>query len=127
MVYKLLLLTVLFCSCKLRSANNASQQESQLIGKWKMTQYYADIGDGKENWVEADKERTIEFKENGAFIDSEQANAGRYVLQDSIHIEIIPHDKTKTYKMQIIELNAKNLVLRANCIEGCGEKYVRVN
>ncbi|MCU7547545.1 lipocalin family protein [Chitinophagaceae bacterium LB-8] len=125
MVYKLILLTVLLCSCKLRSVHHTSQP-AQLVGKWKMTQYYADIGDGKGNWQEADQQRTIEFRKDGVFIDSEHKNAGRYVLLDSTNIKVVPEDTTKAYNVKIIELNDTSLVLRPNCIEGCGEKYIRI-
>src|SRR5688500_1823440 len=116
------LMTILVVS----SCQFSPGQSPAIVGKWKMTHFYADIGDGKGTWQEADKQntRTIEFKKNGEFIDSQKDKTGKYALLDSTHVEI--KDNSQSYKMTIVELGTDLLVVKANCIEGCGEKYVRI-
>jgi hypothetical protein len=120
-----LFLILTMTACLMHNSND----ENKLIGKWKMTSYYADIGDGKENWQAADeqRQRNIEFKKNGEFVDSENDQLTRFILKDSTHIVASSKDGLASFVMTIIQLTNKELHLRPNCIEGCGEKYVRVN
>lgn len=123
-IYFSLLIAIIAFNCGCVS----NSDDHSIIGKWKMTYTYADIGDGKENWIEANNKqpRIIEFKRNREFEDSQNDKTGHYELVDSTHITILPDDKSAPYKLTIINLTRDSLLLRANCIEGCGEKYVRI-
>ncbi len=114
----------MMASCFLPGSNG----NNKLTGNWKMVSYYADIGDGKEHWqtVNEQQQRTIEFKQNGEFIDSENDQLIRYVMRDSSRIDIISKDNPQPYTMTIIQLTDTKLQLRPNCIEGCGEKYEKI-
>ena len=97
-------------------------------GRWQLTDYYADIGDGKENWRKPDKNhtRTIEFKPKGEFVDSDNPDLTRFVLRDSVHLEISLKTADEPFTWTIVRLSSDRLELRPSCIEGCGEKYKRI-
>lgn len=124
MKFLLVALIVIACSCK----DSNSSRENRLQGRWQMVSSYADIGDGKASWREADSKnpRIIEFTTAGDYIDDSNNIRQKYVQQDSTHLQIIPVGQQMPFMITIIKLTEDSLELKPNCIEGCGEKYVRV-
>ena len=120
----LFLLSILATACTTtKNSGNAT-----ITGRWQLTHFYADIGDGKENWQPADTKqpRTIEFMGDSSYSDSGNKNLSKYILWDSTHIALMSRNNTDTVFMTIVELKKEELILRPNCIEGCGEKYKRI-
>jgi hypothetical protein len=114
-------------SCGSRSTVN-NNQGADIVGKWKLTSYLVDIGDGNGTWqqTKGPEQRTIEFKSDGGFSDSENSNAHGYRLIAKDTIQFIQSNNSELYAVSILKLTDDSLVLRPSCIEACGERYVRI-
>jgi hypothetical protein len=106
-----------------------------LIGKWQLTETYADIGDGSSKYeaVEEGQVAIVEFKENGEFVRTIPASGeictGTYTTKDDKEVSIEEKCKggTRSATYTIATLSSTNLTLQNNaCIEGCGEKYIAI-
>jgi hypothetical protein len=121
---KVLLILVLVVS--VFSACKKEIQDNDLTGKWKLTEYLADPGDGSGTWRPASNSQFIEFLEDGTLIfsPSGQYDSKRYnVTSDStIIFSGGPYDSPIRYN-----LSGNMLTLNPQCIERCGMKYVKVS
>jgi hypothetical protein len=120
-----LLLLLFYLSCGHASEN----KQPSLYGKWKMVYSLADIGDGKATWREADMSdpRIITFTEKGEFIDNKTNRSQKFEFQDSTHINVLTDHGTGPFTFTIVKLTRDSLELRPNCIEACGEKFIKLN
>ena len=129
MIYRItLLLFVLMISCDSKEI----EPENDLVGKWRLIEVYADPGDGSGEYNPVTSDKTIEFKNNGQFLSNGQM----------CHVEIEPSagskgsysidDKTLTpdnceFAVDLpFEFQGSLLIIHHFCIEGCGEKYEKV-
>ncbi len=106
---------------------SSNVENSNLIGKWKLTESLADPGDGSGTWQMADPSNPqyLEFKNDGRLIFSP---TGMY---DSDHYQV-SSDSTmiflrgrESFPMRY-HLSENMLCLFPPCIEGCGLKYISV-
>ena len=110
-------------SCK----KDNSAKDNTLTGKWKLTETYADPGNGKVNYIAVPKDNKeyISFNGDGTLDGSGFANGTTYVVKDSVTIAVTSKDNTvENYRYSI-----KNGTLQMSpagpivCIEGCGTRY----
>ncbi len=115
-----------------------------LVGKWRLVEFYNDIGDGKGHlsWQKVDDQSAemLEFKNNGTFLYTmpdphAKGPVGKYLLE---------HDKdsnrtmisftstvtsasggTNAWKSMILDLKPTMLELSGPGIEGSGRRYSR--
>lgn len=136
----MLLWTVMACNKETAdpiddTAKRALKENNGLIGKWEIVEYLADPGDGSGTYheVKGDVAHTIEFKENGEFV--EQKGQGQssvplfnaYKIIDDKRIELIPINKnTPSHIWYYSDLSATRVTLGYGCIEACSGKYVAV-
>ena len=136
----MLLWTVMACNKETAdpiddTAKRALKENNGLIGKWKIVEYLADPGDGSGTYHEVKSEyvHTIEFKENGEYV--EQKGQGQssvplfnaYKVLDDKRIEMIPIDKNSpSHIWYYSDLSATKVTLGYGCIEACSGKYVAV-
>jgi hypothetical protein len=120
----LLAMICLVVGCK-KSADTGSLTNSSIIGKWKLTESYTDIGGGGATWQPADPNNPsiIEFRQDGTLniTSGSMHSSEQYkVLTDSTMI--ISHGSDSLpYRYQF----SKTLLsLYPPCIEGCGNRYV---
>jgi len=123
MMKKLFLLVIV---CAVISCQKASQTEhNSLVGKWRMTESYADPGDGSGTWHPADPAHPgyLEFKTDGTltFTPYNMYSANHYkITSDSTMLFI---RATDTIPFRYI-FSKTLLALYPPCYEGCGEKYI---
>jgi len=134
----MLLCTVMACKNETAdpiddTAKRAMKENNGLIGKWKLVEYLADPGDGSGTYreVTADVAHTIEFKENGEFIEKKGQGQSSvplfnaYKVLDDKRIELIPIDKTApSHIWYYSDLSTSKLTLGYGCIEACSGKYI---
>ena len=114
----IIIIIVLFASC------NKSILKTGLIGKWKLTEALYDPGDGRGQWTRPSQLTTIEFTSGGIIKYNDNKPSVNYkVLSDSV-LKISSTSNTVNIRY---ELDGNKLMLIPPCIEGCGEKYIRVN
>lgn len=113
----------------------ARTQNEGLEGKWKMTEYLADPGDGSGQWqvVKDPMAHTIEFKADGKFIETKGEGTSSvplfdaYKILDEQRIEMIPINKSeKSHIWYYSNTASDKLTLSYGCIEACSGKYVAV-
>ena len=103
-------------------------ENNSLVGKWKLTESYADPGDGSGTWQPADAAHPgyLEFKTDGTVTITPYNiyNAERYkITSDSTLLFIRSTDSIFTR----YSFSKTLLILYPPCIEGCGEKYIAVH
>lgn len=117
------------------TAKRALKENNGLVGKWKIVEYLADPGDGSGTYHEVKSElaHTIEFKENGEFVEKKAVGQSSvplfnaYKVLDDKRIELIPIDKTSpSHIWYYSDLSASKVTLGYGCIEACSGKYVAV-
>ncbi len=113
-------ISILF-SAAIVSACNKILSKSGLIGKWKLTEYLADPGDGSGKWTPAQQPTTIEFTESGQVRENNKISASYKILSDSVLEWTSATAKVNTY----YKIDGNQLYLHPPCIEACGEKYIR--
>lgn len=117
------------------SPKRAMKENNGLIGKWKIVEYLADPGDGSGTYQEVkdDVAHTIEFKENGEFVETKGQGQSSvplfnaYKVLDDKRIELIPIDQNSPSHIWFYsDLSASKVTLGYGCIEACSGKYVAV-
>ncbi|WP_353719799.1 hypothetical protein [Dyadobacter sp. 676] len=117
------------------NAKRAFKENNALIGKWKITEYLGDPGDGSGTYhpVEATMAHTIEFKENGEFVEEKGQGQSSvpmfnaYKILDDKRLEMIPIDKKAPSHIWFYsDLSASKVTISYGCIEACSGKYVAV-
>jgi len=123
---KILLLAgiaVCMAACK-----RSTVERSGIVGKWKLTEYLADPGDGSGTWQPANPSPPsyLEFKNDGtmsSYTPPLQYAASHYRLtSDTTFTLIRGTDSIRQY----YRINGANLTIEGGCIERCGERYVAV-
>ncbi|WP_416443578.1 lipocalin family protein [Leeuwenhoekiella sp. A16] len=130
----LLILSLLF-SFALISCNDDDQepivlQDSDLIGKWKLTEIYSDPGDGSGTYEPTDFDKTLEFSLDGQLTvtNGTICYINTSTTEDTTETYSIDGDTITTASCKVLfNFEGRNLVIGQYCIEGCGEKYIKVN
>lgn len=126
-----ILLNVL--SCKDDDSTMPILIDNDVVGTWRLIATYADPGDGSGDFQVVESNKSIQFLNNGAFVsnanlcvifsDIGEASAGVYSEEDAT-LTVSGCDMspvTATY-----EINESGLIVSYFCIEGCREKYVKI-
>jgi len=131
-MYKLLIISlfsIVLCSC----SSDDEPEATELIGTWKLTEMYSDPGDGSGSFRPVDSQKTIQFMSNETFqsngtlchLSLESNSQSRGTFSESsktIAPEGCEIDVDLTY-----EFKSGNLIIYYFCIEGCGEKFKKIN
>jgi len=115
--------------------NNDNPESSKLIGKWKLVEQLADPGDGSGVFVSVVSNKTIEFFDDGTVVSNGtlcdmNLNTGEETMGEYFATEnyIKPNNDCIIPDFKIsFELENTNLLLWFRCIEGCGQKFVRMD
>ena len=116
------------------SSNTVDQvTDNPLVGTWKLMAMYADPGDGSGTFLPVQSDKTITFGANGSFVcsgtlclpslDSGWTSRGTYSDTEQT---IIPENCDIPAELPY-ELDGEYLIIHFFCIEGCGEKYERMD
>jgi hypothetical protein len=119
MRFLIFLILAIFCfGCVTPSKN-------QLAGKWKLSEYLIDIGDGKGTWqpATADMQSITHLSSDGKVLSDDP------LMKEADHFEMLKDSiqfsgkQANTYSYTL--LHSDTLVIRPHCVEACGFKYVR--
>lgn len=137
----LILITLFFINCT--SNDSKPSSETELLGKWKLIEQYADPGDGSGDFRPIESDRVVQFFSNGTvsingelcFMSSNvgDTETGTFIITSSDEAdttydgEIIPNTCNSRSAKVYFDLNFNgNLVLWYPCIEGCGQKFKKI-
>lgn len=131
------LILVLFIGCLLFSSCQKNEDEipysSSIIGKWKLIATYADPGDGSGKFRDVNSNKILEFDSTqvqtntGSFCNTESNvsyTLSEIEYQGNIDKKLKFGSCDATYSYTIVN---NMLTIYFNCIEGCGERYKRIN
>ena len=136
----------LFAACGCVQAKDDQLAIQALTGKWRLAEYFFDIGDGKGhlNWQKAGRKtaETLEFRGDGTFaytwaVPNPQGHSkGKYVVAQKLKgqppivtftwAEPAVAGEVTTWKSSIVVLKADQLELGGPGIEGSGRRYSRM-
>lgn len=96
-----------------------------LVGKWKMTHYLADPGDGSGTWQAASEENpsVLEFRTDGTLAESGNSGSKYKIMDDSTVVFIRDTDSIRVG----FRIEGKQLTLNPPCIEPCGQRFTRMD
>ncbi len=126
-------LIVLFSTGVLISCNKSDDnQNSDIIGKWKLIEVLADPGDGSGTFQSVSSEKIIEFQYNGTVtsngslcdmsIESVSSSSGTYSLSDST----INSSNCLNTPLKIkFHKEGSTLTISYPCDEACIAKYIK--
>lgn len=114
---------------------SCNKDEAGLTGEWKLVSQLMDPGDGSGVFTAVESDKTITFFKNGKLTSnkdlcyplsaSPESSEGTYSIEDStLTITTCPGNTDPTIWFS---LSGDTLILSYLCIEGCGEKYVRMD
>ena len=117
-------MSALFSSCEKDGVNNPT-----LSGTWKLTESYADPGDGSGKYVKVpkDSQKLLVIGDDGTITGDALIAASTYkVLADPDRLEVLFKGQTNPI-IFFYKLSGNTLSLTGGgCIEGCGSKFERV-
>ncbi|PLX02269.1 MAG: hypothetical protein C0595_11455 [Marinilabiliales bacterium] len=125
----LLILAILlvsnFSSCK-------KAENTTVVNKWKLIEQYSDPGDGSGDFNPVESSKTIEFLDNGTIVSNGSLCSMSYDVDG--HSTATYNDSTIItnncdYENFTIyyQLKDNNLILWYPCIEGCAQKYQKLD
>ena len=130
----IVILSLLFVlSCSSDDDNQNETIDSEVIGNWKLIEVYADPGDGSGDFVSVESAKLIGFEANGSFnanadlclIFSETGGTSSGTFSE-IDMTISIADCDVFPSLATYEVMDSRLIISYPCIEGCQEKYIKV-
>lgn len=129
----LLMTATLFTSCN--NDDDAPTQEVSLIGNWRLIELLADPGDGSGTFQPITSDKTLTFNSNGEITSNQSlcnllnndptSNSGTYsTITGNINVPSCFNNSPLSIGFEIS--NEGNLIIAYPCIEGCMEKYIKV-
>ncbi|PLX11021.1 MAG: hypothetical protein C0598_09180 [Marinilabiliales bacterium] len=121
----IIFLVSVYSSCK-------KDENSNVLSKWKLIEQYSDPGDGSGDFNPVESDRTIEFMDNGIAVSNGSlcnmtldAN-GTYsaIYNDSL---IVTNDCDMENFTLHYQINSNVLIIWFPCIEGCAQKYAKID
>ena len=121
LVFALIIITT-SCGSKVKDAQNP------VLGTWQLTESLMDIGDGNGTYNKVTSDKTLTFEEDGSVVSNKNvcqgnfysdANVGTWNAED----QTFASGKCEAQYTVIDDV----LEVSYNCIEACGERYVRTN
>ncbi|MGJ1195530.1 hypothetical protein ACR777_00180 [Sphingobacterium spiritivorum] len=134
-------LTLMACN---KDSNNSSENNG-ITGRWKLVEVYADPGDGSGKYRAVDSKKQLTFKADGTVevqngdlctvsIDSDKKETSSYKILDKnassgkknrlviMSCIVMQNDPTELS----FEIKGDMLTISYLCMEGCGERYKRI-
>lgn len=120
-----ILLVSYFSSCK-------KNETTTVVNKWKLIEQYSDPGDGSGDFNPVESNKTIEFLDNATVVSNgslcymsyETDGQSTATYNDST---IIPKNCDFEEFSIAYEIQGNNLILYFLCIEGCAQKYQKID
>ncbi len=131
----LILMSSFFFNC---SSDDNKIENENLLGKWKLIEQYSDPGDGSGSFNSIESDREIEFFSNGTVtingilcymsleVDNQSYGTFNETVSEDFDGEILPEGCDNEGRKIYYQLDDSNLILWYLCIEGCGQKFVKV-
>ena len=132
---KIFLIIFSLCAFKCSDENSPVLENNGLVGKWKLTEYLADPGDGSGKWQPAtdDYSHIIEFHADGQFTEIKGKAQSSiplykgYKLKGDNQIEMLRIDESiPSHIWTYSDMSSTELTLSYGCFEACSGRYVAV-
>jgi hypothetical protein len=110
------------------ACTKSADNNSSIIGRWKLTETLADPGDGSGKWMPATTNYIIQFNEDSTAYENPvnpYRNVNRYSVTNDSTLTLFYSNGTSFSFYFKIESNT--LTITGGCIEACGAKYERAD
>jgi hypothetical protein len=120
----ILCIAVLFVSC------NDSKVDNDIIGAWQHVESLSDIGDGNATFHRVDSDKTLLFTAYGTVISNQNVCIGNNFKEATVATwnpekqGFNVDDCVASYEL---DKESSVLTVSYQCMEACGEKYVRAD
>jgi hypothetical protein len=107
------------------------ETEPTLAGKWKMTEFWSDLGNGTGSWMPAGETiETVTFGADGSFSSSENSpfysfGYDRYAVKTTNMVFLFNSKSGSGDSYQFAIESGGTLLLYAKCRENCMRRYVK--
>lgn len=135
----LLFFAILFFVNSCTKTEGQLEIDNDIIGKWKLTESFAESGDEPGTWLPSENNKTIEFTKNGKIIVQNGSLCFGAMQTDKAEgtFEIVATNgiqtKNVTYILTVSGCDPTvamfengRLMILFTCINGCGEKFERI-
>lgn len=116
-----------------KSKENGTVTEKDIVGRWKLVEYYRDLGNGSGEWVPNDPNdvEIVQFDTDGKFSHNEnfsiQDGINRYRITGPNKIELYSSAGTDTVRYFYKQDSKDELIFNPVCRElSCMKKHVRM-
>ncbi len=133
---KFLKTLLLFSVILILSCSDNDDNETTIIGTWKLSAQLLDPGDGSGTYQTISSNRTITFYDNGTYSSngsfctinagSFENTTGNYSYTDS-EKSLTPNCTYTVDKLNIKIENGELVMTNFSCDESCAQKYVKLN
>jgi hypothetical protein len=113
--------------------DDANSADAELVGTWKLVSIYSDPGDGSGDFVAVSSDKTITFNADGTlnsnanlcllFSETGESSSGTYSETEGSFTITDCETMPVTANFELID---SDLIISYFCIEGCQEKYEKV-
>lgn len=103
-------------------ACSEEETETSFTGKWYLTEYLADPGDGSGKWTKAQDKRYMILNADGTISGNAFAVNSTYRIIDEKQVEFTSGNNIRIY---FYKFGPGSLELMGGCIEACGSRYKR--
>lgn len=120
-----IVLLFLFAGC---DKDTVELDQDSIPGKWKLRESYVSDGSpGK--WVQSKTDLVVEFKSDGTLAGNVFTGYATYTIKDAKTIVLFKADKTEqnyAYELKdgVLTLSPAGPIM---CIEGCADRFVRID
>ena len=120
-----IVLLFLFAAC---DKETLELDQDSIPGKWKLRESYSSDG-GPGKWEQSKKDLVVEFKTDGTLAGNVFQEYVSYTIQDTKTIVFLKADKTEQnygYELKdgILTMSPAGPIM---CIEGCADRFVKIN
>jgi hypothetical protein len=120
-----IVLLFLFAAC---DKETVELDQDSIPGKWKLRESYSSNG-GPGKWEQSKKDLVVEFKTDGTLAGNVFQEYVSYSIQDTKTIVFLKADKTEqnyAYELKdgILTMSPAGPIM---CIEGCADRFVKIN
>lgn len=107
-----------------------SAVDNDIVGAWQHVESLSDIGDGKATFHRVDSDKTLLFTAYGTVISNQNVCVGNNFKEATVatwNVDQGNFNVDDCVAQYELDNQTQTLTVSYQCIEACGEKYIRAN
>ncbi len=122
-VHLVLFFLIIFSCAK----ENVKELSPEIYGRWQLTEYLLDPGDGSGTWQKANDRQFLSMDRNAQFVceNSLLSSFGLFKIKSDSTLALVKDNSTDSL-IVYYKIDQQGLTLQPPCIEGCALLYTKV-